>query len=110
MTEAKIRKNPLCIISLATFGDHAMHDIQANTGWTKNPYDKDYVVVPDDMVESIMATQGYCDITLNKEKTEVVSFVVREIPKSPAPEQPVDKIDQLRADIEYLAIMTGVEL
>lgn len=87
MTE-NIRKNPLCVISIATYGEYKMHDIQTNTGWCENPYGKEYAVVPDDMVQDIMATKGYCDIVLNEAETDVVSFIARDIPEIPEPEIP----------------------
>ena len=79
------RKNPFCVISLETYGDYAMHDIQTNSVWTENPY-SDYAIVPDDLVQDIRATRGFCDIVLNKDKTEVVSFTAREIPEIKEPE------------------------
>lgn len=87
MPEEKIieRKNPFCVISIDTFGEYATYDIQTNSSWTSNPYEN-YAVVPDEMVEAIMETCGFCDITLNEEGTEVVSFVAREIPDIPEPE------------------------
>ena len=83
--EIKVRKNPFCVISLETFGEYAVHDIQTNSAWNTNPYEN-YAVVPDEMVEEIMETCGFCDIELNEEGTEVVSFVAREIPDIPAPD------------------------
>jgi hypothetical protein len=101
----------ICVISKATFGDYSVRDIQCNSGWLDNPYGEEYAIVPNDMVEDIMATRGFCDIELNKEGTEVVSFTAREIPVIEEPkEQPVSELEQLRADIDYLAIMTGVTL
>lgn len=82
--EIKMRKNPFCVISKETFGEYAVHDIQTNSSWSTNPYE-DYAVVPDDMVEAIMETRGFCDIKLNEEGTEVVDFVAREIPEIPDP-------------------------
>lgn len=76
------RKNPFCVIAIEPFGEYAVHDIQTNSAWNANPYE-DYAVVPDDMVEEIMETKGFCDIVLNEEGTEVVSFTQREIPKIP---------------------------
>ena len=95
------RKNPLCVISLETYGDYAIHDIQTNSAWTENPY-SDYAVVPDEMVQDIMATQGFCDIVLNADNTEVVSFTAREIPEieEPEPEPTTDDI---------LNVLLGVE-
>ncbi len=104
------RQNPLCVISIATFGEYEVHSIQTNSGWSENPYDEGYAIVPDDMVQVIMATQGFCDIVLNDDNTEVVSFTAREIPVIEEPETPVSETEQLRADIDYIAVMTGVEL
>lgn len=83
MTEKSIKEYTFCVISKMTFGEYSVHDIQTNSSWIKNPYKEDYVVVPSNMVESIMETKGFCDITLNDEGTEVVSFVARDIPDIP---------------------------
>lgn len=101
-------KNLFCVISINAYGD--VHDIQTNSSWTKNPYGEEYAIVPSHMIESITATKGYCNIVLNKDKTEVVSFVAREIPNIPEPETPITEAEQLRADIDYIAAMMGVEL
>ena len=70
------------VISKSTFGDYNVRDIQCNANWCSCPY-SDYALIPDSMVEEILATCGYCDITLNEEGTEVVSFVARENPNAP---------------------------
>ena len=101
---------PLCVISKATFGDYSVHDIQTNSCWTENPYGDEYAVVPSEMVDDIMATCGFCDIELNEDGTEIISFTAKEIPVFEEPEQPISEMEQLRADIDYLAIMSGVEL
>lgn len=88
---------PLCVISIETFGEYAVHDIQTNSVWASNPYE-DYAVVPDDMVEGIMATKGFCDITLNEEGTEVASFVAREIPTFP--EEPEEEKEDVWAELD----------
>lgn len=103
------RQNHFCVISLETYGDYAMHDIQTNSAWTENPY-SDYAIVPDEMVQDIMETRGFCDIVLNEEGTEVISFTAREIPEIPEPEEPISSIEQLRADVDYIALMKGVDL
>ena len=100
----------LCVISKATYGDYEMHDVQTNSIWTENPYGEEYAIVPEDMVQDIMDTKGFCDIVLNNDNNEVVSFTAREIPKIPEPERPVSEAEQLRADIDYIAAITGVEL
>lgn len=97
------RKNPLCVISVETFGEYAVHDIQTNNSWSKNPYGDNYAVVPDEMVEDILETKGFCDITLNDTGTEIVSFVAREIPEIEPDIEPTadDDIDAMLVDHEY---------
>lgn len=92
-----------CVISKATFSEHNMHDIQTNSAWTSNPYGEEYAVVPTEMVEDIQATCGYCDIELNADGTEVVSFTAREIPEPEIPEV----IDEPSAD-DVLNTLLGV--
>ena len=79
MSEATTRKNPICVIS-KTLNKYGWRDLQSNSAWSSNPYGEDYAIVPDDMVESILKTLGYCDIELNEDGTEVVSFTALEIP------------------------------
>ena len=104
------RKNYFCVISKKTFGECGVHDVQSNSAWTENPYGAEYAVVPDDMVPDIVATSGFCDVVLNDKGTEVVSFTAREIPEIPEYEEPVSAAEQLRADIDYLSVMVGVDL
>lgn len=100
----------MLVISKSTYGEHNQHYMYSSDVWTSNPYPEDYIIVPPDMEEVIIETQGFCDIKLNEDGTEVVSFTAREIPKIKEPEPPVTEAEQLRADIDYLAIMTGVTL
>ena len=65
-----IIKNPLCVISIDAYSEYKIHDIQTNSSWNENPYGESYAVVPDDMVQDILETQGFCDIKLNNDKTE----------------------------------------
>lgn len=104
------RKNYLCVISLETFGEYNVHDIQTNSSWSTNPYGDNYAVVPDDMVETIMETMGFCDIELNDEGTEVVSFTAREIPDIPEPESEPTQLDRIEAQTTYTAMMTDTLL
>ena len=106
MEEIKVTKNPFCVISKETFGDYAVHDIQTNSAWTSNPYGDDYAVVPDDMVTDIMETCGFCDIELNEDGTEIVSFSAREIPEIAEPEAEPTQLDRIEAQVTYTAIMT----
>ena len=70
------------VISKSTFGSYNVRDIQCNANWDCCPY-SDYVLIPESMVEGILATKGYCDITLNSAGTEVASFTARTIPDVP---------------------------
>lgn len=94
------RVNPFCVISKNTFGQYSVRDIQSNSGWGENPYGESYAVVPDDMVQAIMETGGFCDIVLNEDETEVVEFSAREIPEIPT-EEPGPTEEQKRiAELE----------
>ena len=77
------RKNPFCVISKEAFGGYSRHDIQCNSSWSENPYGEEYAVVSDELVPDIVETLGYCDIVLNEDGTEVVSFTARDIPTMP---------------------------
>lgn len=72
------------VISKSTFGNYDVRDIQCNANWDCCPY-SDYALIPDNLVEGILATHGYCDITLNADGTEVTGFTARSIP--PVPEE-----------------------
>lgn len=78
---------PLCVISKGTFCEYDIRDIQTNIAWSSNPYGNDYAIVPDAMLEDIFATKGFCDIELNEDGTEVVSFTAKEIPEIPEEEE-----------------------
>lgn len=94
------RVNPYCVISKATFGEYAVRDIQTNSGWSENPYGDTYAVVPDDMVQAILETRGFCDISLNEDGTEVVSFTAMEIPEIPTPEPEPTEEQKRIAELE----------
>ena len=105
------RVNPFCVISKNTYGEYNVRDIQTNGAWGENPYE-DYAVVPDDMVVSILETRGFCDIELNEDGTEVVSFTALEIPEIPVPE-PDPTAEERIAELEEqiaLADETTIEL
>ena len=105
--EIPTRQNDFCVISKIT-NENGWHDLQTNSAWCENPYGEEYAVVPDDMVTDIMETCGYCDIELNEDGTEVVSFTAREIPEIPEeePENPED--DSVSWDSMAAAIEEGV--
>ncbi len=104
------RKNFFCVISKATFGEYNVHDIQMNSAWSSNPYGEDYAVVPDDMVESIMETGGFCDIELSEDGTRVTAFTPVSKPVIPEPEAAPTQLDRVEAQVTYTAMMTGTML
>ena len=105
------RVNPFCVISkdVVKVEDingkkHDLHMIETNSAWGANPYGDAYAVVPDDMYEAIMETHGFCDIELNEDGTEVVSFTAREIPVIPEPPHEPTAEDRIAELEESLAI------
>ena len=103
-TQIPQRVNPFCVISKEVIPvtdingkKHDLHMIETNSSWGANPYGEDYAVVPDEMVLDIMETRGFCDIVLNEDGTEVVSFTAREIPVIPVAEAEPTTEDILNA-------------
>lgn len=80
MEKIKNRKNSFCVIAKTPW-ENGGRDLQSNSSWSENPYGDDYAAVPAEMVDAIMETGGFCDIVLNEDGTEVVSFTAREIPE-----------------------------
>ena len=78
-------KNDFCIISKKA-NKFGWHDIQTNSSWTSNPHEEEYAIIPNHLVQEILKTYGYCDLELNEDETEVISFTAREIPPFPDPE------------------------
>ena len=69
-------------------------------GWAIIPDSMETPNVPFGEIE-VKKTDGVMVVTKWKEGT---------LPKSEEIEKPISKLDQLRADIDYLALMTEVEL
>ncbi len=66
-----------------------------------------WVAVPKDLEEAVWACGGYCDLTLDGSGALVgITPVDRPVPSEPEPTAE----EQLRADVDYLAAMTGVTL
>lgn len=70
------------VISKSTFGSYNVRDIQCNANWDCCPY-SEYALIPDNLVDGILETKGYCDITLNSDGTAVASYTARAIPSVP---------------------------
>ena len=68
------------------------HDVSSNSGWGENPNPNDYVVVPDNMVDTFNAEREdklVISIVMNEDETELVSYTVVDNPVVPEPEEPV---------------------
>ena len=110
MEEVIIRENPFCIVSKETFGELNVHSIRTSTAWSENPDPDNFAIVPDEMVPSILDTNGFCDIILNDDGTEVVSFTAREILEIPDSEheQEEHETNEVSWDAMAEAITEGV--
>lgn len=102
------RKINICVIKIDA-DENGWHDLSASNSWDSNPYGDEYAIVPEEMVQAIKSTYGYCDITLNEDGTEVVSFVAREIPDFPDPEEPETPSDESVWDELDAAYQEGVD-
>lgn len=100
--------NSICVISKQGDEDN-FHDIQTNSSWQENPY-KDYAIVPKNMIQDILETRGFCDIELNEEGTEVVSFTAKEIPEIPTPVKAPTTSERLTALENAMLEMLGVSV
>ena len=74
--------------------------IQIAEGWA---------VIPDDM-ETPNFPFGKVDVKEINGVMTVTRWTAGTIPEIEEPEQPITEIERLRADIDFLAVMTGVEL
>lgn len=107
--EIVTRKNDFCVISKIP-NENGWHDLQTNSAWSANPYGDEYAEVLDELVEGAMATCGYLVPNFSKDGTKMVGYTPTEIPVFPEPECEPTEEEKLRADIDFLAIMTGVQL
>lgn len=106
--ETPQRVNAFCVIAKDKWANGG-RDIQTNASWGKNPYGEAYAVVPDDMVVAIQETKGFCDIELNEDETEVVSFTALEIPEFPVPE-PEPTQEERIAELEESVIASEIAI
>lgn len=116
IVEIPQRVNPLCVISKYTVKvedingkKHDLHMIETNSSWGSNPYGEDYAVVPDEMVQAIQETNGFCDIVLSEDGTEVVEFTAREISEFPQ-EEPGPTQEERIAELEENLTITELTM
>ena len=107
--EESTRLHMFTVISLNTYGEYNVRDIQQNSAWRQNPYD-DYAEVPDSMVETILSTRGFCDITVVD--GVVTDFTALEIPEIPEPKPEPTEIElqwQAITDLEIAQMEGSIE-
>lgn len=104
-----LNKKRVCVISKEAYGEYGIRDIQTNSAWTENPYGEAYAIVPESMIENILDTRGFCDIVLNDNETEVVSYTAKPIPEMPEPPKMPTMEERLAAVESAMLEMIGVE-
>ena len=72
-------------------------------------YLEGWAVVPDDM-ETPNFPFGDIEVEDIDGVMTVTKWTARDIPEPEETEQPITEMEQLRADVDYIAVMTGVEL
>ncbi|WP_242965705.1 toxin-antitoxin system toxin subunit [Flavonifractor sp. An4] len=68
-----------------------------------------WIAVPPQLEKTAWDCCGYCDLKI--ENGVLVGLTPGQVPEpEPAPEPEPTEAERLRADLDYLAVMTGVEL
>ena len=98
----------ICVISKEVFGEYSVRDIQTNIAWTDNPYGNDYAIVPEELIEGVLKTNGFCDIELNNNGTEIISFTPRKLPEIPKEEPKPSTEERISALENAMLEMIGV--
>lgn len=83
------------------------HSIQSQSGRSSCWLDG-WIEVPSNLESQVWATVGYCDLQI--EDGKLVGITPTDRPE-PEPVTPTPtELEQLRADVDYLSVMTGVKL
>ena len=83
------------------------HGLQSQSGRSTCWLDG-WIEVPANLEAQVWATVGYCDLQI--EDGKLVSITPTDRPESEPVTLTPTELEQLRADVDYLSIMTGVEL
>lgn len=90
---------------IKTQAENGFHDIQRQSHrmacWLPG-----YVEVPPHLESDVWASGGWCDLMM--EDGSLIGITPTEKPKEPT--APPTELEQLRADVDFLAAMTGVML
>lgn len=95
----------LTIIELSAREDGG-HGLQSQSHRTEC-WLEGWVAVPEDLVQAAWDCGGYCSLALDEDGALVG---LTPIPRPAEPEAAPSEVEQLRADVDYLAALTGVEL
>lgn len=68
-----------------------------------------YIAVPPTLESEVMRCRGYCDLVIEDGVLKSITARPDLIPAEETTTEPTE-IEQLRADVDFIAIMTGVEL
>ena len=88
--------------------DTGQHPIQSQSGRTSCWLDG-WVEVPEHLESAVWDSLGWCDLDIQDGVLVGITPTERPEPE-PEPETPHTELEQLRADIDFLAAMQGVSL
>ncbi|MCI5704467.1 hypothetical protein [Candidatus Pseudoscillospira sp. SGI.172] len=94
----------LTIIELTPRADGG-HGVQSQSH-RKECWLEGWIEVPEALVQTVWDCGGYCELTVE----EGVLTAVTPAQRPAGPEQEPTELEQLRADVDYLAAMGGVDL
>lgn len=87
--------------------ENGLHLIESQSH-RKECWLEDYIAIPPELIEKAVATDGYCDLAI--EDGVLVDVIATEKPVEPVVDPEPTELEQMRADIDYIAMETGVEL
>ncbi len=83
------------------------HRVMSRWGETENWMGRGWAVVPPELEEAALTSDGLLELTVDQ-RGNVTDLVPLPRPAPPDPEPTLE--ERLRADVDYLAVMMGVEL
>ena len=87
---------------------YKLHPIQSQSGRAACWLDG-WIEVPSHLESKVWATMGHCNLVINDDVLVDVIETERPDP-DPEPPRPVSDMEQLRADVDYIALIGGIEL
>ncbi len=94
----------MCTILKITADSSGRHSVESQNHRTAC-WMEGWVAVPDSLVEKVVDCGGCCDLVMDGENlVDVVPHQRPEVQSKPS------EMEQLRSDVDYLSMMTGVDL